>query len=199
MDVRHEMLGEAIEVIRKLWSGDYVSHRGRHYTVEDARIFDLPDRSIAIVVAVSGPASLDLAAAAGAEGIMAIDPDPELIEGWARRGGDRDATWTEVPMSWDPDEQRAVELAHERFRFGLPGWKVMAELPNPVNFDAATALAEPRDTAAQVPCGPDPARHAEAVGAFVQAGYESVCLVPVADDVEGMLDAWEAEIRPRLG
>ena len=131
VDLRHEMLEEAIAILHELWTGDWVTHRGGHYTVEDARIYDLPDERIDIVVGVSGPASLDLADRAGADGIMAVDPEPGLVDGWAERGGDRAATWTEVPCAWAPSEDEGLRLAHERLRFSVPGWKVMAELPNP--------------------------------------------------------------------
>src|SRR6476660_1176304 len=38
-DVRLDMLEEAIEVIRELWTGDVVTTRGRHYQVDHARIY----------------------------------------------------------------------------------------------------------------------------------------------------------------
>jgi G6PDH family F420-dependent oxidoreductase len=47
VDVRHEMLREAIVIMRRLWAGGYVTHRGDHFTVEDARVFDLPETPIA--------------------------------------------------------------------------------------------------------------------------------------------------------
>jgi G6PDH family F420-dependent oxidoreductase len=55
--VRHEMLREALEIIRLLWSGGYRSYRGRHLTLEDARVFDLPDTPPRIAVAAGGSPS----------------------------------------------------------------------------------------------------------------------------------------------
>ena len=117
VDVRHEMLGEAIEVMRSLWTGEFVSHRGRHFTAEDVRIYDLPDDEIPVVVGVSGPASLDLAARCDADGIMAIDADAALIDGWGERGGDRSMTYTEVAFAVAADEATGLTLAHRNFRF----------------------------------------------------------------------------------
>jgi G6PDH family F420-dependent oxidoreductase len=198
VDLRHEMLEEAIAVIHELWTGDWVTHRGGHYTVEDARIYDLPDERIDIVVGVSGPASLDVADRSGADGIMAIDPEPELVDGWAERGGDRTATWTEVPFAWAPTKEEGLRLAHERFRFGAPGWKVMSELPNPVSFAAATELVEPEDLAEEIPHGPDPEPYVEAVRGFLDAGFTTISIVPVGDDVEGTLRFWRDEVAPGL-
>src|SRR5690606_10341124 len=60
-DVRLEMLEESIEVMRELWKGGSVTHRGTYYTVEDARVFDLPDASIPVLVSAFGEASAKLA------------------------------------------------------------------------------------------------------------------------------------------
>src|ERR671937_536406 len=45
-DERLAMLEEAVELMRKLWEGEYVTHRGEHYTVENLRIFDVPKEEI---------------------------------------------------------------------------------------------------------------------------------------------------------
>jgi G6PDH family F420-dependent oxidoreductase len=57
VSARHEMLRESLEIIRLLWSGGYHSYEGKHLTLEDARIFDLPETSPVIAVASGGPAS----------------------------------------------------------------------------------------------------------------------------------------------
>lgn len=198
VDVRHQMLEEAIAAIRALWDGGWVTQRGDHFDVEDARIFDLPVRPIELVVGISGDASLDLAQRRGADGIMAVDPEAELVDGWAERGGDRDATWTEVPFAWAPTEEEGLRLAHERMRFAVPGWKVMSELPNPVNFAAACETIRPEDVAEQIPHGPDPEAYVEAVRSFTDAGFGHVSIIPVGDDIEGTLRFWRDEVQPAL-
>jgi G6PDH family F420-dependent oxidoreductase len=60
--VRLEMLEEAIEVIRKLHTGELISHRGRHYTVDNARIYTLPEHPVPIYVSAFGPDAAKLAA-----------------------------------------------------------------------------------------------------------------------------------------
>src|SRR5918992_6392159 len=46
VDVRLEMLEEAVTVMRALWDGGLTSHHGRHYTVENARLYDLPEEPL---------------------------------------------------------------------------------------------------------------------------------------------------------
>ncbi len=195
--VRHEMLAEAIEVMRLLWSGEYVSHRGRYFNVEDARIFDLPQDEIDIFVAAGGPESATLAAETGS-GLCTTEPEAELIEAYVGAGGKREATWTQIPLSWHPDEAKGAEQARDQFRFGYPGWKVMAELPNPVNFAAATETVTTEAMAEMIPCGPDPERHVEGIRAYMDAGFERIAVVQVGDDQEGFLKFWCDEVLPRL-
>lgn len=196
-DVRREMLGEAIEILRSLWSGDYVSYRGRYFTVEDARVFDLPSDPIDLFVAAGGPESATLAAEAG-DGICANEPEAALVEAYLAAGGARDATWSQIPLSWHPDAGKGAEQARDQFRFGYPGWKVMSELPNPANFAAATETVTTEAMAEMIPSGPDPERHVEAIRRYIDAGFERVAVVQVGDDQEGFLMFWRDEILPRL-
>lgn len=199
VDVRHDRLREACAIMSLLWQGGFQTYRGAHLTAEDARIYDLPATPIRMVLGVSGDASLDVARDVGADGIMATEPDGDLVAGFGERGGDVGNAWSEVPMAWAPTVAEGLRLAHERFRFAaLAGWKVMSELPNPVNFTAAAALLSPEDTGELVPHGPDPEPYAEAIREFVDAGFTTLSLVPVGDDVEGTIRFFTEEVRPLL-
>ena len=198
IDQRLAMLRDAVRIIRALWSGEWTTLRLEHFTVEDARLFDVPEQPPRLVVAVSGDDSMQLAADVEADGIMAVDADPALTKGWTASGGDAAATWTEIPCAWAADTEAGLRLAHERFRFGVPGWKVMSELPNPVNFDAACRTVRPEDVARSVPHGPDPDPYIDAIRQYVDAGFEHIALVPVGDDLDGFLRLWRDAIRPAL-
>jgi G6PDH family F420-dependent oxidoreductase len=192
-DTRHEMLTEAIEIIRELWGGGYVTHHGEHYDVEDARIFTLPDEPVPLHVAVSGKRSIELALEHG-DGVVAVDPDPGLTEpfdGKPRIG--------QLALSVHEDEEEAARLAHERFRFAAQGWKVMAELPNPINFEAATAPVRVEDMTEDVPCGDDPQRFLEAIKEWTDAGFDHIALVQVGPDQEAFFRFWEEKLKPELG
>lgn len=197
VDVRHEMLREAVEAITELWQGGYTSYDGDYLTVEDCKLFDLPDEPIDFYVGASGDQSATLAAELGG-GICSVEPLPEVVSTFTGAGGDASKVWGQVPLSWHEDEATAVRLAKERFRFGLTGWKVMSELPNPSAFDAATQFIRDTDVAEQLPCGPDPERHAAAISEYLDAGYQHVAVAFVGDDVEGFLRFWQDELRPRL-
>src|SRR3954452_4893163 len=57
-----EKLEEAVEVIRKLWEGEVVTTEGKHYKVDTARIYTMPDQPPPIYVSAFGPKALDVAA-----------------------------------------------------------------------------------------------------------------------------------------
>jgi G6PDH family F420-dependent oxidoreductase len=194
--VRHEMLEEAIGIMRLLWSGGFHSHHGKHFTVEDARIYTLPDEPPPVHVAAGGPASIALAARAG-DGMVATQPRAELTRSFDDSTGGGKPKYGQLAVSVDDDEARARRAAHERFRFSLPGWKVQSELPNPINFEAATASVREEDVAKVVPCGPDAERHLDAIRQWTDAGFDRVAIIQTGDP-ERFFEAWERELRPRL-
>lgn len=196
-DERHDRLREAITIIRELWSGARTTIRGEFYDVDRARIYDLPDDPIEILVAVSGDDSVALAADL-ADGVVGTDPDPSLVRGFAELGGDPTRSYTELPFAHAPTEDEGADLLHRYFRFGALGWPVMAELPDPRNFDAATASVTPASLAEELPAGPDPERYVEAIRGFADAGYGHLAILPVGDDVPGILGFFRDEVEPRL-
>ncbi|MGD9762822.1 MAG: TIGR03557 family F420-dependent LLM class oxidoreductase [Candidatus Binatia bacterium] len=196
--VRQEMLSEAIDAICLLWKGGMRSYRGRHVLVDRACVFDLPESPPPIAVAAGGRAGAKLAARKGA-GLIATEPKAELIEAWRQaRGDDGAPKYGEVSLCWAAEEEAAIDTAHELFRWSLTGWKVMAELPNPANFAAASRHIRREDVAKNIACGPDPERHLQSIRRFVDAGFDHVILVGIGPDQEGFIRFWEKELAPRL-
>jgi G6PDH family F420-dependent oxidoreductase len=188
VDTRQQMLSEAIEVIRKLHSGDLVTHHGEYFDVDSARIWDLPDLLVPIAVAVSGDSSVERLAPL-ADHMIAVEPSAELVSGWNRTdgaprvGADARAIG-QIPICWDPDEATAVRRAHEQFRWFGGGWAVNSDLPTPKGFAGATQFVRPEDVASSIPCGPDLDRIVEAVRAWWEAGFTDVALVQVGGDAQ---------------
>ncbi len=171
---RHALLREALEIIRLLWQGGYQSYDGRHLQLSDARVFDLPDEPPVIAVAAGGTRAAAIAAELG-DGLFATEPRPELVSGYREAGGDG-PRYAEVPMAWAPDEQTAARAAHETSRWAMTGWKVMSELPNPVNFAAASATVREQDILEKFACGPDPQRYLDVAQPFVDAGFDHLVM-----------------------
>jgi G6PDH family F420-dependent oxidoreductase len=194
---RHEAFRESLEIIKLLWQGGYRSYEGKHLQLEDARVFDLPDTLPLMPVAAGGPVAARIAAELG-DGLFATEPRADLVQGYRSAGG-RGPLYAEVPLAWAPDEDTAAQEVLRTSRWALLGWKVMAELPNPVNFAAATETVTPEHMAEMVPCGPDPERHVAGIQTYIDAGFERIAVVQVGDDQEGFLRFWTKEVLPRLG
>jgi G6PDH family F420-dependent oxidoreductase len=189
---RHEMFEEALQIIRPLLAGKSLSYSGNHFEVPEAYVWDRPEQLVPIAVAASGPASAELAGRYG-DGLVAVEPDKQLIAEYDRAGGAGRPRYGQVAICYGPDEQECRQRVHEQWRwFGL-GWKVNAELPGPESFAAASASVRPEDVAAQVPCGPDPQVHAAAVRRYVDAGFTHVAIVQVGGESQPMFLDWARE------
>jgi G6PDH family F420-dependent oxidoreductase len=198
VDVRHEMLDDALRIIRPLLAGETVTHRGRHLSTEAARVWDLPHEPPPIAVAVSGEASCRLAGEL-ADAMIAVEPKPELGEAFDAAGGAGKPRIGQIGISFDPDEAVARKRAREQFRWSLGGWHVMAELPGPAAFDAASATVTEDDVAQKVPCGDDVHAHVAAVQQFVDAGFTHVAVVQIGGDAQDRFFDWAAsDLLPEL-
>ncbi|MBB5085137.1 TIGR03557 family F420-dependent LLM class oxidoreductase [Nonomuraea endophytica] len=194
-DTRHAMFAEALRIIRDLLGGGYVTRRGEFFDVDSAKLYDRPEAGVPLAIAASGPRSLSLATEYG-DALVAVDPDADLVGGFARQGK---PVYGQLPICFDPDRQAAVERAHRLWRWSVAGWKVMAELPGPVNFAAYADSVRPEDVAEKVPCGPDVEAVVKAVRAYTEAGFTHVALVQIgADHQDAFLDWSAKELLPAL-
>lgn len=194
--VRHEMLAEAIEIMRLLWQGGYQRYEGKHFRVDDARVFDLPDRPVPVAVAVSGRESLDLALRLGDQ-LVATEPLADLVRRFRAEKGDAHAT-CQLPVCFDADADAAQARAHERFRWSSLGWKVMSELPNPVNFAAATTSVSPEQVGDAIPHGPEIEPYIDAVRKYAEAGFDRLAFVQIGEDQDAFFDFWNRELSDAL-
>ena len=196
--IRHEMLTEAVEIIRALWAGGMVTYRGKHFDVESAKIWDRPEMPPPIGIAVSGPDGCRLAGK-HADAMIAVEPRPELGELFDQAGGTGKPRIGQIPVSYDPDPQAAVKRAIDQFRWFAAPWTVNSELPLPVSFDAASRHVREDDVTGQMPCGPDVERHVAGVRQFEAAGFTHVALVQVGGDTQEQFISWAAaELLPAL-
>jgi len=198
VNVRHEMLSEAVDIIRALFDGGHVDYTGRHYRVDSAKLWDLPDRRVPIGVAVSGDQSVQRFAPV-ADAMISTEPVAQLCRGWDAAGGTQRKIG-QLPVSYGRDVDAAVRRAHEQFRWFAGGWKVNAELPGPAGFAGATQFVRQEDVASSIPCGPDVQPIVDAVRGFEEAGFTDLALVQIGGDPtqDEFFEFAEAELLPAL-
>ena len=198
---RLEMLEEAISVMRELWGGELTSFRGRHYRVEDARIYTLPEEPIRMVVAASGPEAAALAASAG-DGLVSTAPDPAIVDAYRRAGGGG-SLYGQLTVCVAESEEKATRTALEWWpNAGLKG-PLSQELPLPAHFEEASAMVTEEQIAEQIVCGPEAERHLEGIREFADAGFDHVYVHQVGSEQEPFFELYEREVLPlareRLG
>ncbi|MCW2747767.1 MAG: class F420-dependent oxidoreductase [Nocardioidaceae bacterium] len=184
VDKRHDMLEEAIHIIRALHSGELVTWAGEHFRVDSGRIWDVPDHDVPLAIAVSGDKSIKRFAPLS-DHFVAVEPDAGLVDAWhAAHGKDAKAARVigQVPICWGPDKDAAIAKAHDQFRWFAGGWKVNADLPTPAGFSGASQFVRAEDMAESIACGPDLDELAESIQAFCTAGFTDVAIIQIGDD-----------------
>jgi coenzyme F420-dependent glucose-6-phosphate dehydrogenase len=197
VDVRAEMLAEAVDVIRALWQGGMTSHRGHHYTVENARLYTLPEELPPIYVAAGGPESAKLAGRIG-DGLISVGPDAKVVEAFESAGGQHKPRLAEMAVCWAPDERQARKAAHTYWPIaGIQG-ALQQELPLPQHFEQVGQTVREDDVAEMVVVGPEPERYVAKVQEYVDAGFGHVWLHQIGPDQEGFFRFYETELASRL-
>lgn len=195
-DIRHEMLEEAIDLIRTLWSGDWEQFHGKYYEAQEARIFSLPDRPVPIHVAASGPNAARLAARFG-DGMIATAPDPDLVRAYRAPGGNGPIIG-QLSICWAPTEQQAARIAREAWPTAAIHGDATWDIRSTRLFDQLTQSVTEDEVAKIITCGPDPRRHLQAIERYVSAGFDSVYLHQVGKNQEGFFRFCERELLPAM-
>ena len=200
-DVRLAMLEEAVAVMRRLWTGEEVTHRGEHYTVEDARIYTRPASPPAVWVSAFGPKAADVASRIG-DGLVVTSPDADTVrrfdgraDGRARR--DRPKLGL-LKVCWGRDAAACRQLAYEIWpTSGVPG-ELSQELRTPALFEQAVGPVTLEQATAGMPAGPDVEAFVDAVRQYADAGVTEITIHQVGDDQAGFLEFWVNELAPAL-
>lgn len=196
-EIRREMLEEAVSVIRQLWTGDTVDHRGEYYEVENARVFDPPSDHIPVIVSGFGSASAELSARIG-DGYWGNAPQRELIDAFERAGG-TGPRYAQLNVCWAEDEDTARKTVHKIWpNAGISG-QLSQDLPTWTHFEQAAEPITEEQTTKSVPCGPSITDDViESVRKYTDAGYDHLYFHQIGPDQDGFFRFWEAELQSAL-
>jgi coenzyme F420-dependent glucose-6-phosphate dehydrogenase len=198
---RNERLLESAEIMRALWKGETVTHRG-HVVVEEAKLYTRPPTPPMIVGAAITPATAGWIAGWADALITISQPVEELREVVAafRGGGGQDKPMLlQTQVSYGPTRDEALRAAHEQWRTNIFDNRVLTELRMPGDFDAAAEFVEPEDMAEAMIVSADPAEHVERIQALVELGFDEILLHNVHRDQEAFIGDFASRVLPELG
>jgi G6PDH family F420-dependent oxidoreductase len=194
--IRLEMLEEAVEIMRLLWDGEQHSYYGAYFTVENARLFTVPDSPPPVMVSAFGPKAMEVAARIG-DGLVSTKPDADILRAYDEQGG-RGPKLAQVKVAYASSVEAAEDLAFERWpTSGLSG-ELSQVLPTPAHFEQAVSVLRREDVVKSFPCGPDPQKHIEAIREYARAGYDEIYVTQVGPEQEAFLRFYEREVLPEF-
>jgi G6PDH family F420-dependent oxidoreductase len=196
-DVRLQMLEEAVAVIRQLWTGEQVEHRGTHYTVENARIYTLPTTPPPIYVSGFGPKSIELAARIG-DGYCLVGPEGDAVRRFREGGGDGKPVQSGTKVCFGADEAACRQTAHRLWpNEAMPG-ELPQVLPTPAHFEQTATLVTEDMVADSIVCGPDIDRHVANLQEHADAGIDEIFVQQIGSEHEAFFDAYREHVLPRF-
>ena len=195
-DERLEMLEESVELMRKLWTGEIVTTEGKHYKVEHARIYNLPETPPEVYVSGFGPKATDLAAKIG-DGYINVAPDAEMVQRFKEKSGGKPAQGGSK-VAYAPTKEEGWAHAHRLWpNAGLPG-EMAQILPTPEHFEQATQLVTEEMTRDSVVAGNDPADHLEQARSYADAGYDELYIANMGPHYKDMIQFYGEKVLPDL-
>lgn len=195
-DVRLAMLEEAVGIIRALWTGETVDHRGDFFEVENAKLFDPPANTPPVIVSGFGPNAAELAGRIG-DGYWGHSPERDLLDRYRQSGG-AGPRYAQLNLCWAEDTAAARKTVHAVWPNGGISGQLTQDLPTWTHFEDAAAMVDEDAATESVPCGPEVGPVVESVRTFLDAGYDHLYFHQIGSDQDGFFRFWSDELQPAL-
>jgi probable non-F420 flavinoid oxidoreductase len=197
---RNARLKESVDVIRALWRGETVNHRGL-VTVEEATLFTRPAINPLIIGAAVSP---DTAAWVGswADGLITISRPPgelqKVVEAFRRGGGEGKPMFLKVQLSYAADEKAARQGAHDQWRGNIFSNNLLTDLRRPEQFEAAAEFVNPAELDGFVRISAEPQQHVDWLRQDLELGFERLFLHNVNREQEAFIHTFGEQVLPAL-
>jgi G6PDH family F420-dependent oxidoreductase len=194
---RLEMLEEAVEIMREMFTGKLVTHRGAHYRVDTARLYTLPEEPAPILMSGLGKKSTELAGRI-ADGYITVAPDADAVRSFRESGGAGKPVLGGLKACYATDEAAARKTVHRLWPTqGIKG-EASQILPLPRHFEQLTESVTEDEAVNGSPVGPDPEVHVQAIRQYVDAGFDEVYVNQIGDEQDAFFDFYARDVLPRL-
>jgi len=196
-NIRLEMLEEAVHIIRKLWEGEETSHYGEYYTVENARIYTLPEKLPPIYLAAAGEKAAALAGRVG-DGLISGTMDKDVLDSFDQAGGKGKPRFSKMDVCIMASEEQGQKTAFEMWaNTGVKG-QLNYELPTPELLEQASSMAKMEDVLKEVECSLNAGKHLERIRKMTEIGYDHIYIHQIGPNQERFFRFYETEVLPEL-
>lgn len=195
--VRKEMLEEALNVIRLLWQGGYQNHEGKYYTLDNARLYTLPETLPPIVISAYGNSSAHMAGEMG-DGFITTSPAANLVEKFEAAGGKDKPKYAQLHVCYDEDEQKAMDTAYNYWAFSALPSPLNTELEIPLHFENALEMVSKEDVAQKIVHGPNVEKYVQSIQEYINAGFDHIYLNQIGHAQQKFLDFFQSKIIPQF-
>ncbi|GEP03836.1 TIGR03885 family FMN-dependent LLM class oxidoreductase [Methylobacterium oxalidis] len=197
---RNARLRDCADIIRALFRGETVTHRGR-VTLVEGRLYSRPATPPLLLGAAVTEATAE-AIGSWADGLLTVSAKPDqlrkVVDAFRRGGGEGKPLLLQVGLNWAPSEAEALQGAHEQWRTNALGGDVNWELRSPADFDTATRFVRPEDMRESVLISSDPSQHAAWLVEYIELGFEELQLHQVGRNQHSFIEAFGAKVLPQL-
>ncbi len=197
---RNARLRECADVMRALWAGETVTHRG-HVTVSEARLWTRPERPPLLVGAAVTPETSGWVAGWADALITVAQPDDALdavVSAFKSNGGAGKPMYLQVHLAYAPTDAEARDAAFAQWRQNVLPSSVMTDLAHPGQFTAAAAHVTQEDVGTAVRISSDVGRHVEWLARDLERGFDALYLHEVGPGQERFVEVFGRDVLPRL-
>jgi probable non-F420 flavinoid oxidoreductase len=197
---RQARLLECVEIIRRLWAGETVTHTGR-VRVSQARLYTRPPEPPAIVGAAVSVETAEWVGSWADALITVVRPHDELarvVEAFQRGGGRGKPMFLQAQTSYAETDRAAKQAAFDQWRPNVLPPSVLTEIPDPAGFDRAAAVLSADDLDGRIRMSADVERHVRWLEQDIALGFDVIFVHQVGRDQSRFLQVFGEQVLPRI-
>jgi G6PDH family F420-dependent oxidoreductase len=205
--VRLKMLQEAIDIIKKLFSGTVARHDdGTYFTMERVRLWTLPEQPVPIYVATAGPVTARWTGQ-HCDGLITPGASHEKLrmllgkfeEGARAAGRDpsRMPKLLQLHLSWAETYEEALQNALTEWPNGGMAFPKQ-DIRSPEDFAEIARMVRPEHYRNRMLISPDLDEHRAAIQAFIDLGFDEIHVHNVGRNQEQFIKAFGEQVIPKL-
>jgi coenzyme F420-dependent glucose-6-phosphate dehydrogenase len=205
---RRAQLGEAIELMRALWTGEKITHRGVYYQTRKAKLYTCPKEAIPIYISSMVPNSAGFAGKYG-DGLITVGGEEpqtykELLKNFDTGAKDAGKTAARLPrmieiaVDYTDDEDEAIESRKAYWAGTFVPALFTQRIYTPEMSEENGAVVG-SDAVRQAVCiSPDPEEHIKLAKKYIDLGFDHLIFHAAGPDQRAFIEGYGRDVLPRL-